>query len=308
MDKKRMNDDKKIDSVKVFASASRSRPVRSIEMDEGKGFHRIAARMPEFQREYGLWVIQGTIGNCAEVDGYEKRNLRFLDFYSLSHMYDGGGKLELNGTEREINPGNMVLICPGDYHRYGGVGGKSYYEDAICFCGSIADALRKKGVLRSGIYRGNPVRVIKPLVELSRDPAFNSSMRAALMLQELLIDLFESSGNKTDPLESLLETIRKASPEHWWRVSELAELIDVSEDTLRREFLRKTGLLPKAYIEQFKLRQAAELLMTGDLPVSQIALHFGYRDYYHFSRRFKMVFGLSPVNYRAAMISNIKYR
>ena len=102
-------------------------------------------------------------------------------------------------------------------------------------------------------------------------------------------------------MEALLETIRKAPPEHWWRVTELAELIGVSADTLRREFLRVTGLLPKAYIEQFKLRQAAEMLLTGKLSVSETALHFGYRDCYHFSRRFKFVFGLSPANYRAAM-------
>lgn len=290
--------DVKISHQENFA---KSKIIANVEINEARGFHRLIARMPEFQRDYGLWVIQGAVGNSAEVDGYEKRNLRVLDFYSLSHMYDGGGKLELNGVVREIKPGNMVLICPGDYHRYGGDGGKSYQEDAVCFCGSIADTLRKKGALRSGIYIGNPVRVIKQLVEFSRDPAFNSSIRAAVMLQELLLDLYESSENKTDPLESLLEMIRKASPEHWWRVSELAELINVSENTLRREFLRKTGMLPKAYIEQFKLRQAAELLTTSDSPVSQIALRFGYRDYYHFSRRFKMVFGLSPVNYRTAI-------
>lgn len=275
--------------------------VANVEINEARGFHRLIARMPEFQREYGLWVIRGAAGNCTKTDDFEKRNLRVFDFYSLSQMYDGGGKLELNGIVREVKPGNMILICPGEYHRYGGAGGKSYQEDAVCFCGSIADALRKKGVLRSGIYRGNPVRVLKPLAELLRDPAFSSSLRAAVMLQEILLDLYENNGNQTDPLESLIDTIRKTPADHWWQVSELAELMDVSEDTLRREFLRKTGLLPKAYIEQFKMRQAAELLATGELPVSQVALHFGYRDYYHFSRRFKMVFGLSPVNYRTAI-------
>ena len=84
-------------------------------------------------------------------------------------------------------------------------------------------------------------------------------------------------------------------------MSELAELMDISEDTLRREFVRKTGLLPKAYIEQFKLRQAAELLATTALPVSEVALRFGYRDCYHFSRRFKVVFDVSPMNYRIAI-------
>lgn len=279
----------------------RNKVIEKIEINESRGFHRLAVRMPEFQQKFGLWVIRGCVGNCSPVDDFEKRNLRVFDFYSLSHMYEGGGKLELNGSVQELKSGNMVLICPGDYHRYGGSGGKNYQEDAICFCGSIADALRKKGVLYSGVFQGNQVRVIKPLVELTRDPSFKSSLRAAVLLQELLLDLYESDNRKMDPMESLLETIRKAPSEYWWRVSELAELHGVSEDTLRRKFLRVTGLLPKAYIEQFKLRQAAEFLANTNLPVTAVALRFGYRDCYHFSRRFKFVFGTSPANYRMAV-------
>ena len=275
--------------------------IKNIEINQEKGIHRVVARMPEFAGEYGLWIISGGIGNTTAVDSFEKHKLRVFDFYSLSQMYDGYGKLELNGTVREVEPGNMILICPGEYHRYGGSDGHVYMEDSICFCGNIADALRKKGVLRSGVYRGNPVRVVKQLVEAARDPSFNSGLRAALGLQELLVDLYESCGSSGDPMDALFETIRKAPPEHWWRVTELAELIGVSTDTLRREFLRTTGLLPKAYIEQLKLRQAAEMLLAGKRSVAEVAMHFGYRDCYHFSRRFKFVFGLSPANYRAAM-------
>lgn len=278
---------------------------KKIEINNQRGIHRLIARMPEFFREYGLWVISGGIGNCTAVNSFDSCNLRFFDFYSLSQMYDGCGKLEFNGSVREVKPGNMVLICPGEYHRYGGCDGKSYMEDSICFCGNIADILHKRGILRSGIFRGSPVRMLKPLVELIHDPAFNSSLRAALQLQELLLDLGESDGSRTDPVESLLETVRKAPPDHWWRVSELAELLGVSEDTLRREFLRATGLLPKAYIEQLKLRQASEMLTATGMTVSEVALHFGYRDCYHFSRRFKFVFGVSPSNYRNAMLKTI---
>ena len=157
--------------------------IKNIEINSDKGIHRVVARMPEFSREYGLWIVSGGIGNASAVNSFENRKLRLFDFYSLSHMYDGRGKLEINGTVREVEPGNMILICPGEYHRYGSSGGCAYIEDSICFCGNIADALRKKGVLRSGLYRGKPVRVVKQLVEMVRDPSFNSGLRAALGLQ-----------------------------------------------------------------------------------------------------------------------------
>lgn len=275
-----------------------------IEINEARGFHHLAVRMPEFQKEYGLWIISGGIDYSTKIDSFEKSKLRTFDFYSLSHMYEGGGSFEVDGMIREVKPGNMILICPGDKHRYGGSGGKYYKEDSIRFCGDMADAMRKKGILRSGLYRGKPLRVIKALVEQSRDPAFSSSFRATLRLQELLLDLYDDRKDIADPFETLLETLRKSPSDHWWRVTELAELIDVSADTLRREFLRKTGLLPKAYIEQLKIRQAAEMLLLDNLSVSEVGMHFGYRDCYHFSRRFKFVFGISPSLYRQTMSSD----
>ena len=273
--------------------------IGNIDVNNEKGYHRVAARMPEFAREYGLWVISGNIGNRTEVGNFPRRHLRKYDFYSLSQMHGGCGKLELNGVVRDVKPGNFILICPDDIHRYGGSNNASYIEDAICFCGPIADALRKNGILRSGLYHGKQARVIKPLVELNRLPAISAKLRAALRLQELLTDIFDDAANSKPPLEELLGTIRNAPPEYCWSISELVKLSGVSGGTLRKEFLRTTGLLPKAYIENLKLQQAAEIVLNENWTISKIAAHFGYRDCYHFSRRFKAMFGLSPANYRA---------
>ena len=294
-------DDKKNERSNFLTQGCSMFVVGNIELNDAKGFHRVVARMPKFAQEYGLWIISGGIDNRTEVGNFPKRNLRKYDFYSISQMYDGYGKLELNGVVRDVKPGNLVLICPGDIHRYGGSNNASYIEDSIRFCGPIADALHKNGILRSGLYHGKPVRIIKPLVELSRDPALSSKLRAALRLQELLADLFDSDEIHKTPVEELLETIRNAPPSYWWNITELAKLSGVSGNTLRKEFLRVTGLLPKAYIENLKLQQAAEMLLYMNWTVRKIAAYFGYRDYYHFSRRFKFMFGLSPVNYRAAM-------
>lgn len=270
----------------------------NIEIDEAQGVHRIVTRMPEFYKDFGLWIMHGLLEHKTEVDSFFSRHLRRFDFYSVSHMYAGFGTLELNGCVYDVQPGDMVVICPGDDHRYGGSGGKSYCEDAVCFCGNMADAMYKKGILRSGLYHASPIRVLKPMIESARDPALVASLRAAIQLQELLLELFSRREVDADPMQNLLNTIHSAPQDHWWRVTELAELMGVSTDTLRREFLRVTGLLPKNYIERFKLRQAAEMLLTENCPVRVVAARFGYLDAFHFSRRFKHIHGLSPENFR----------
>lgn len=53
-------------------------------------------------------------------------------------------------------------------------------------------------------------------------------------------------------------------------------------------------------VESFRLRNAAELLSSSDLPVSDVAYRSGFKDQNYFSRRFKKSFGLPPLQYRKA--------
>ncbi len=98
-------------------------------------------------------------------------------------------------------------------------------------------------------------------------------------------------------MDELLEEIRRR-PEKWWSVREMAEMCNLSTDQLRRVFQQRTGVKPKIYIDRLKLNHAAEYLVSTDHPVAEIAERFGYKDQYHFSRRFKAVQGMSPQRYR----------
>lgn len=271
---------------------------KKIEVSKNSRLHRLIARMPEAAREYGMWIINGSEECVSEPVNVENAGERRFEFYSLSCLVRGKGKLRLNNRTWQMNPGDGVLICPGDWHYYGG-DGDFYVEDAIRFCGKIPDFMRKSGLIHSGMVHFGQVRKLLPLIKSAQSLAEADQLRTVLDLQQLLIELFNGKGGgENSPAESLLSAIHSAPPGHWWSVSELAQMRGISIDRLRREFLRHTGFLPKNYLEQFKLRQAAEFLISSALSVSETAYHFGYMDPYHFSRRFKHHFGVSPEHYR----------
>lgn len=48
-----------------------------------------------------------------------------------------------------------------------------------------------------------------------------------------------------------------------------------------------------------RVKRAAELLTSGDLPVSQIGALVGYRSTAYFCNQFKAAYGMTPEEYRA---------
>lgn len=267
---------------------------KKIEISQTTHLHRLIANIPDEAREYGLWLINGSIGHRTSVISSFKKPDRRFEFYSLSHMYSGQGWLRIGSRTQEVKAGDAILICPGDWHLYGG---DPYFEDAICFCGKIPDFMRDRGILKSGLFNIGSVRKLVPLIETSHSPDADAWLKAAVGLQALLLEI-TSRKNDNSPIESLLTTIRNAPDNHWWSVNELAELRGISVDRLRREFIKYTGVLPKHYLEHLKLQRAAEYITSHDASVTKTALHFGYVDRYHFSRRFKCCFKLSPEQYR----------
>ncbi len=261
--------------------------------------HRFSGGMQPVQRQYGLRII-GVSTNESPCDSYQLCPQRYFEFYCLSHLYAGSGRFWIeNGREQPMVPGDAVLMTPGLIHRYGGSDGQPYHEDTVNFYGPVADMLRDSGVLTAGLVHLGTVRRLLPIAELAHDPAADAQINANFALQQLLIDIYNDSrrSGSADVIDQLLATI-KSRLDHWWTIKELADLANLSDDQLRRRFVERTGLLPKTYIEQLKMRKAAELLLAGELKQQEIARRLGYLDKFHFSRRFKAAIGVAPSEYR----------
>lgn len=55
-------------------------------------------------------------------------------------------------------------------------------------------------------------------------------------------------------------------------------------------------MTPKAYIINFRIQYACELLKSGKYRISDVADIVGYRDVYYFSKSFKKSRAFLPVN------------
>lgn len=74
----------------------------------------------------------------------------------------------------------------------------------------------------------------------------------------------------------------------------LCRAIAMSRTQLHRKLKALTGQSTASYIRTIRLKKAESLLKSTDLPIGEIALQVGYKDFSHFSRSFLKEFGLQP--------------
>ena len=79
----------------------------------------------------------------------------------------------------------------------------------------------------------------------------------------------------------------------------LSEEVRLTREHLCRLFKAETGTSPARYLKAFRLNKGTELLSTTLLSVKEITYKVGMKDESHFVRDFKVVYGLTPTQYRA---------
>ena len=81
--------------------------------------------------------------------------------------------------------------------------------------------------------------------------------------------------------------------------AELAAMVGYHEFHLNRLFIKYTGTSIHQYIINKRLSAARELILSTDLPLSEISEQTGFNNYSFFSAYFKKRFGISPAKFRS---------
>jgi AraC-like DNA-binding protein len=139
--------------------------------------------------------------------------------------------------------------------------------------------------------------------------------RAECLVREILIHLkrhvimFESGAQGRLEFPNHFDFIKKKRTEEvkrylknhiadTVRLADIADELCLSESYLSAVFKSQAGVTIMQYLEQLRIERAAELLKTTGNAVKSIAYELGYYDPYHFSRKFKMKTGYSPMGFR----------
>jgi AraC-like DNA-binding protein len=250
----------------------------------------------------------------GHADGYyfDISRGRTLSEYQLLYNPEGEGLFQSASCPPvRINPGDMFLLFPGEWHTYHPlptVGWKSYW---IGFRGRNMDDRVRAGFLspQKPIYHVGYSSVIETLYKR----AYEAALEEAAYSQQLMAGIVNHLIGMMYSLERNIELGRnqqhvdminrarlriRESLESSLTIQQVATELGVSYSNFRKLFKEHTGLSPATYQQELRLLRAKELLSTTELSIKEIAYRLNFESPDYFSSKFKSKMGFKPSDLR----------
>jgi AraC-like DNA-binding protein len=137
---------------------------------------------------------------------------------------------------------------------------------------------------------------------------WTTAMSAEIMT--LLVHILRTSGDLFQPLAlgQIQSDLTRLLPSLVWisenifnsecRVSDMAAKINTCEGQFRKLFRRAMGITPVHFVQRQRVDRACSLLLTTEMPITQIAEACGFSDIPFFYRVFRKWMAISPRNFR----------
>ena len=78
----------------------------------------------------------------------------------------------------------------------------------------------------------------------------------------------------------------------------LADSFHMNPVYINRVFKKNTGVSIHAFLVNYRITAAMEILRSGSMSVKEIASMVGFSDLPHFTKTFKRITGITPGRYR----------
>lgn len=253
---------------------------------------------------------------CTTHQWYAPTILHTHTDWEFTTLTEGTGVNVINGVAYPFAYGSFLLLGPKHRHQQTATGAMARRD----ICVSISSLKKFCDELQAGLYEQLcaqetpiiitlPISSYKGLVSRLADIEAYQSLfpeHTAAVLHSIITYLLgvylenthKSSKNASPPW--FLEFIRKIQkPEVFSKkIEELVEYSNYTHAHFLLLFKEQTGQTLISYITELRLNYAAQLLVSTDVSIIQIANEVGYDNHSFFSQKFRKRFGVTPVEHR----------
>lgn len=227
----------------------------------------------------------------------------FHDAWSIGAIEHGCCDFTVQGVAHAARAGDLVVIAPGQVHTGGTASGPLAYRMVYIDPAWFQDherALHPHGARLAGPVIADAARCAQWLDALA--PGEIAPGQRSARISAALFSLLDAHGEAapaghvaaaTTDVCALLRERMAADPSCAPDLEALAQAQDRHRTTLVKQFARRYGLPPQAWLRNWRVARA-RVLLRGGLPLADAAQAVGFADQAHLTRVFKQVYGSPP--------------
>ncbi len=241
-------------------------------------------------------------------------------FHEVFWVEEGEGLHVINGEQRRLFPGLLILVRKEDEHGFSAARkGEFVRFSNFPFACELWDRVRQRyftpkqtggraecGWLAEKDHRKREFSLDAAQVERLRAMSHDleTGARDALSAEAFLLGVLSLLANASRPREALPKWLGNAcrliqEPAHFTGgTAELARLAGRSPEHVAREIKRLLKKTPTDVVNEARLAHAAHELCTTSREIIDIAADCGLENLGHFYKIFRRRFGVSPHKYR----------
>ncbi len=222
--------------------------------------------------------------------------------YHILFVESGEYEIKFQGNASNLKKGDFVLYCPGDMQWYRSVCTSTSFW--CHFTGNVINELLNDTSLCGGIFScPSPDMAFDAFSRLIKNHTLSgSSLLTIGCFLEFIHRITNTehanvSVNNHSVVDSTIEYIHK----NYFRsitLDTLAKQAGYSKSRLSHLFRDRVGISPIHYLTDVRINNAAEYLLSTDIPIIKIAEMCGFDDSLYFSKCFRKHCHISPREFR----------
>lgn len=220
----------------------------------------------------------------------------------ITYVVHGNALYRINGVEYEVSEGSLLYVSRGSIRA--GV----TFPERLMHCFSVNFLLKTRGNRDAAL----PFPVVSPIGRqddlihlfheltftwIDKHPGYRIKCRGLFL--QILHRLLELIIYKTDSLagDSRINKIIRYITVHYSErlsVKLMADMVGLNPAYFGALFRRETGLSFSRYLVQTRVKNAENMLASGEYKVADVAEACGFADVSHFYKQFKGIRGFPP--------------
>ena len=286
--------------------------------EKGEGFpgQRIVVLPRPVMAAVGSHALIGGLmptdaGYFPQARGHRRERPAGVDQAIFIYCIMGAGWCEIAGQRHTVGAGDLLVIPPYVPHSYGADSARPWSIYWLHGKGAKLRAfLDDLGVTAAAplIRMGENLQLVSLYEEIvetvEHGYAQHQLLCASQAFRHLLAVMIrsrrESQAELPDTRFKVTQTIAymKQHLDEPLKLDALAALAGLSRSQYAALFKEQTGYTPMDYFTRLRIHRACQWLDTSDLSVKAVAAKLGYEDPLYFSRVFRTVNAVSPLQYR----------